>query len=245
MAENWVLVAGWPGYEVSDHGRVRNVATGHIFAQNRNSKGYVTVSFFQRKPLRPKSFKVHRLVAQAFIPNPGGLPQINHKDFDRANNHASNLEWVTGKQNVAHSVEAGRQFAHSNPKKVRALSGEDVAEIRAALTAGEFISDIAVRFGVQASTIAKINLNKTRTNDPSAAGHIPARQRKPCPPRVYPLNPRDVEMHSRVQQGERPRDIGKDYGLTPRQVSHAISGHKKRIARRTTIAPTGNLDGEQ
>jgi hypothetical protein len=56
---------------------------------------------------KPKNYRVHRLLATAFIPNPVGLPQINHKDGNPANNTLSNLEWCTVSQNLSHAYKLG------------------------------------------------------------------------------------------------------------------------------------------
>jgi hypothetical protein len=55
----------------------------------------------------PKSYSVHRLVALAFIPNPLNLPQVNHKDGNKFNNHYSNLEWCTSSDNTKHAYDTG------------------------------------------------------------------------------------------------------------------------------------------
>lgn len=103
--EKWKAVSGTNNMiEVSNQGRVRSLLRGgipYILKTQKDSKGYhrlrVTIS---RKKM---SFKLHRMVAEAFIENPDNLPQVNHIDGNKDNNHVDNLEWVTNQQNVIHS----------------------------------------------------------------------------------------------------------------------------------------------
>lgn len=104
MEEIWKDVVHYEGlYEVSNLGRVRSTSTKKIKPQhsNYNKKtgqgGYMVVNLWKFN--KGKNEYVHRLVAMAFIPNPNNLPQVNHKDEVKTNNEASNLEWVTSKQN--------------------------------------------------------------------------------------------------------------------------------------------------
>lgn len=88
------------GYLISDTGRVfnkngkerKNILTKFGYLNLRLCSGGVC-----------KNFPVHRLVAMSFIDNPGNKPEVNHIDGDKQNNHVSNLEWVTRKENVNHS----------------------------------------------------------------------------------------------------------------------------------------------
>lgn len=104
--EIWKDVVGFEGkYQVSNLGNVRslnweNTHKIKLIAQNIiNNSGYLYVTFHAGLP-KSKHFLVHRLVAQAFLPNPENLPQVNHKDENKLNNNIENLEWCTRKYNI-------------------------------------------------------------------------------------------------------------------------------------------------
>ena len=99
--ELWKDVVGWEGlYQVSSFGRVKSFRRKepHLLSTCVGKHGYRVVLLYNGNGQR-KNERVHRLVAQAFIPNPNGYPYINHKDEDRTNNHVDNLEWCTAEYN--------------------------------------------------------------------------------------------------------------------------------------------------
>ena len=101
MIQEWKVIQDFPNYEVSNLGQVRNIVTGRILKPYVNlggGKGYYKVRLTS-EPYQTKQFFVHRLVAEAFIPNPNKFPQVNHKDETKDNNRADNLEWCTSKYN--------------------------------------------------------------------------------------------------------------------------------------------------
>ncbi|SFA50969.1 NUMOD4 motif-containing protein [Parageobacillus thermantarcticus] len=104
-------------YEVSTYGRVRNRKTGYILKPYLHDNKYLVVSLTTSNG-KKKKFKVHRLVAKAFIPNPFNKPQINHLDGNKLNNHVSNLEWCTNKENANHAVRSGLIKRSLNPDEV-------------------------------------------------------------------------------------------------------------------------------
>ncbi len=100
--EIWKDVEGYEGkYQVSTWGRVRG--RKGILKPYLNYNGYEKVELWNGDIGR--KFRVHRLVAMAFIPNPNELPQVNHKDGNRTNNSVTNLEWVTNAENAQKARE--------------------------------------------------------------------------------------------------------------------------------------------
>lgn len=111
--EIWKPVVGYEGlYEVSDCGRLKRVAAargtkiGHVLNPSKDNKGYFRTRLTDEHG-RSKSFRVHRLVAEAFHQNQNKCREVNHKDTNKQNNSASNLEWCTGIQNIQHAAENG------------------------------------------------------------------------------------------------------------------------------------------
>ena len=99
--ELWKNIVGFNGkYQISSWGRVRNAETGKMIAPYKNSKGYLKVGLCLNN--KSVKFRVNRLVALAFVPNPYGLPQVNHKDGNKENNSYTNLEWTTNGINAKH-----------------------------------------------------------------------------------------------------------------------------------------------
>lgn len=100
MKEEWKVIEGFSKYEVSNFGNIRSYTTknnGNNLIVQTNKKGYGMILLY--KDGKPKSRKVHRLVAQAFIPNLQNKPCVNHKDRNVKNNNVDNLEWCTYKEN--------------------------------------------------------------------------------------------------------------------------------------------------
>ena len=104
--EQWKSISGYEGkYEVSNLGRIRNLnwnGTGEVrvIAQHANPMtGYIQVTLYDKALKKSVMKYLHRLVADAFLPNPNNLEQIDHKDADKTNNTVSNLRWVSRKFN--------------------------------------------------------------------------------------------------------------------------------------------------
>lgn len=158
MIEEWKDIEGYEGlYQVSNLGRVKR-SKGKYMKSERilmlfiNTPGYLQVMLCKNN--KCKKFTVHRLVANAFIPNPENKPQVNHIDEDKTNNKVSNLEWVTAKENVNHGTRNER-----SSKKIKAI---DIAN-------GEWndyksISECARELGLHQSSISMCLKGKRKTS---------------------------------------------------------------------------------
>lgn len=165
MMERWKTIEGYEGfYEVSDKGNVRSVKREFL---GRNG---VTKPVHEKllKPNRTKSTErhpiqryavelwrdnkrkrvlVHRLVAEAFVLNPDGKPQVNHKDGKPENNEADNLEWATNSENVKHAYD--NQLRRKVYKPIRATNADGYIDF-------DNVSDAARHFNVTPGAIRSV-----------------------------------------------------------------------------------------
>lgn len=142
-------------YEITRDGQVINKITGHTLLGQPNGKGYLRVKIAGQLRF------IHRLVAEKYVPNPSGYEQVNHKDGNKLNNCADNLEWVTNQMNRDHAVQnglhqSGEQCARSK------LNWEKVEYIRSHPEISN--SEYAEMYGVSRSTINDVKKYRTWKN---------------------------------------------------------------------------------
>ena len=174
--EEWRDICGYEGlYQVSNWGRVRSLSRvvnrkgqspchidGMIKSTPINPRwGYVQVTLHSDGV--PHTYRLHKLVAAAFIGERPGDLDINHKDGNKTNNAASNLEYCTRSENVLHALDTGLSNRRGEGHPLAKLSKQDVDDIRAAYRNGVLGKDLAVRYGVARSQISRIvNLKRRK-----------------------------------------------------------------------------------
>lgn len=129
MTEEWRPVRGYEGlYEVSDKGHVRSLFRYKKQLKNcRAANGYWYVQLFKNKA--GANHYVHRLVAEAFVPNPNEKPFVNHLDETRTNNCKENLEWVTHVENCNYGTAIARRLAHTDYSKMRRNTANQILAV--------------------------------------------------------------------------------------------------------------------
>ena len=137
-------------FEISNFGNLRRSDTHKLLKTNISGSGYLSYCASMGKRGKYKLFKIHRAVAENFIPNPNSYPAVNHIDGNKQNNRFDNLEWCTYKHNAEHAHKAGLSaskevlmYASPKRKPVRAinLKTSEVVEFPSIMEAARKLGD--------------------------------------------------------------------------------------------------------
>ena len=157
--EEWRWIRGYEGdYQESTFGRTKSFKfhEPRIIVPALHPKGYLRVGLY--KDGKGKNFYVQRLVAETFIPNPEGKPEVDHVDACTMNNFVGNLRWATGSENISYAVELG--LIKSGEDNYHAtFSAEQILEIRHTCIKGDpafGLTALAKKFDVGVATIQRI-----------------------------------------------------------------------------------------
>jgi hypothetical protein len=113
--EIWKDIPGTSGkYQASNDGKIFNVSNGCILKQYLDHKGYYQIGALRKQ----KQYLVHRIVAAAFLENPNGYKEINHKNGIKTDNRVENLEWVNRSMQMIHAYSIGlrKKYCHANER---------------------------------------------------------------------------------------------------------------------------------
>ena len=123
--EDWKIIEEYPNYMVSSEGKVKSIERkdcrgnhrkGKILSPRYNTRGYISVVLYKNG--KPQTFRVNRLAAQVFIPNPDNKPYVDHINGDRADNRVCNLRWVTHKENMNNPLTILKFKNNKNKQKI-------------------------------------------------------------------------------------------------------------------------------
>lgn len=159
--EIWRDIEGYNDYQVSNYGRIKSFKGASITIKKPtlDGTGYLQLGLYQNGKL--KMGRIHKLVAENFIPHVEGKDHINHIDGNTFNNFVSNLEWVTPSENIRHAIAMGLKPI---------FTGEDVSTAKLTNEQAKYIrenveklslDELAKRFGVTKARISSIQLGKT------------------------------------------------------------------------------------
>ena len=152
----WREVKEYSNYEVNQLGEIRHKKRQKILKPRDNNGGYQYVNF--KINGKNTNFAVHRIVANAFIPNPNGYTEVNHKDYNKKNNCVDNLEWVSSSQNKQHS------YLKQENKKSRGKAVNQYTKEGIFLKTFDSVSDAAKELGCCVAAISNCCLGRTKTS---------------------------------------------------------------------------------
>jgi len=127
--EVWKVITGFSAYECSTLGRIKHTRTNRIFTLNQIHRKYIQVNLISDDG-DYKYLTLHRVIAKTFISNPENKSQVNHKDKNKCNNRVSNLEWMTPKENVRHSIQNRDINPAIGRKYEKKLASDDFVSVK-------------------------------------------------------------------------------------------------------------------
>lgn len=168
FGEIWRDIKNYEDYQVSNFGRVKSFKFGkeRILKPTSNTDGYLCVGLC--KDGKMKTCKIHRLVAEAFVPNPKNLPEVDHIDTNKLNCRVENLRWATGEENRKYAVEAGLIRPKLTQEQVRCVRKNPK---------GLTLEQLAEKFGISLATVSRIQLGQSYKN---AGGKIREARKRNC-----------------------------------------------------------------
>lgn len=238
--EIWKPVEGLEfAYEVSSHGRVRSVdracngkglsvvfRKGLIRKPRLNKDGYLYLMLYMDGTAVTR--KVHRLVASAFCEKPDGCDLVNHKDGNKVNNSAENLEWVTSSQNARHAISLGLYVPRiGEDSAMSTMQNDDIDKIREMIISGSPIKAVAEAFNTTVSVVMSIRTGRrwSGVGDPGLAKQCAESRLRGKNHPKRKLSDTDVlNIIEMLRERMTTREIAKIYGVGHMAISNINTG---------------------
>lgn len=174
MKEIWKTIIGYSDYKISNYGNIKSneriIKSGRGYGLHKielkilklikNPDGYLVVNLYNNSLI--KQFKVHRLVAHAFLSNIHNKPEVNHKDGNKQNNNVNNLEWNTYSENRKHAYKMGLHSQKGERNNASKITNNEVFSIFGLYYDGMDQKSIAQIFNISCSNISLIINGKRR-----------------------------------------------------------------------------------
>jgi len=166
MEKIWKTIPGFSRYKASSNGEIytpnwKGGKTGKIMKPAPDPFGYLRTVLVDDNG-KNTTVKVHRIIAQTFIPNENDLKEVNHLNGNKSDNRVENLEWVSRKQNMIHAFQNGLQNNRGINNPISKLTEQDVIEIRAKFMPRIYgRKELAMEYNVKESTIKDVILRKS------------------------------------------------------------------------------------
>ena len=198
-------------YLVTKDGQVFS-EDGRKIKQYKNESGYLIVNVKDPEDGVQRRRRVHRLVAETYIPNPEEKPEVNHKDGDKTNNQVGNLEWATSKENKDHGWAKGLYTAKGEIHVDSILTDEQVHEICRLMEEGARNKDLSEAYGVHKDTISRIRIGDNWKHISSNYKIQTKRQERKSPQAV-------IRVAELLELGLKDKEVSDMTGMHVREVN--------------------------
>ena len=146
---------------INKNGEVKNTKTNHVYKNYVHSSGYVVLTLPMGKRGKVKTIRLHKALAETFIPNPNGYKIVHHKDENKSNFSLSNLEWTTNKLNTQyHLQELNKNTQFFNNRKLTKKDIDFIKNNKGKIS----YSKLAILFNVSKTTIVNVMNDKLYNN---------------------------------------------------------------------------------
>jgi len=145
-----VIIKGYENYVAHYSGKIWSNKSGIFLAEGDNGNGYKKVNLYNPKH---KQFYIHILIATAFVPNPHGYKYVDHIDRNKENNSASNLRWVTAKENTDNT--AGKKRYSVSRKSQKSYTPEEIQRIKDEYNNGAKVMELSRKYKIPRQSISR------------------------------------------------------------------------------------------